>query len=90
MEEKMKCLEAMDFMKDWTTWRETLHQAIKSAKSLGMSDESIKTLSKSVGDFLAEKICPSTKEEELLKEMWDIGTEEERKVIASLIFKMVQ
>jgi hypothetical protein len=43
------------------------------------------------GKTLAEKTCPATKEEELLKEMmWSVATPDERKTIATLIFKMVQ
>ena len=42
------------------------------------------------GDFLTEKVFPATKEEELLKELWNIGTPDERKVLATLIFKLVQ
>jgi hypothetical protein len=37
-----------------------------------------------------QKVCPATKEEELLKEMWEIATPSERKVIGTLIFKMVK
>jgi sulfur relay (sulfurtransferase) DsrC/TusE family protein len=88
--EKMQCLQAMDFLKDWETWRKTLHDAIAEARKFGVSDEVIKNLSVKVGDFLAKKVCPATKEEELLKEMWDIATPEERKTLATLIFKMVE
>lgn len=88
--EKMKCLEAMDFMKDWKSWRETLHDAIAQAKKMGVSEETIKDMSVKVGDFLAQKVCPAAPEEELLKEMWDVGTPEERKVIATLMFKLVK
>ena len=87
--ERLKCVSAMDFIKDWTTWRETLHEGIQAARKLGVSDEKIQALATKVGDFLAEKVCPATKEEELLKELWDIGTPDERKVLATLIFKMV-
>jgi sulfur relay (sulfurtransferase) DsrC/TusE family protein len=87
--EKMKCLNTMDFVKDWKTWRETLHNSIKDARKFGLSDETIKEISVKVGDFLADKVCPATKEEELLREMWDVGTPDERKTIATLIFKMV-
>jgi sulfur relay (sulfurtransferase) DsrC/TusE family protein len=88
--EKEKCLQAMDFLKDWKTWRETLGDSIAAARKFGVSDETIKQMSVKMGDFLAEKVCPSTKEEELLKEMWDVATPEERKTIAGLIFKMVE
>jgi hypothetical protein len=88
--EREKCLQAMDFLKDWKTWRASLNEAIGAARKFGVSDETIKDLSVKVGDFLAQKVCPATKEEELLREMWDLATAEERKTLASLIFKMVE
>lgn len=88
--ERFQCLSAMDFVKDWDTWRGTLKEAIAEARKFGVSDETIKTLALKAGDFLAKKVCPATKEEELLKEMWDIATPEERKTIATLIFKMMK
>lgn len=88
--EREKCLQAMDFLKDWKTWRASLNEGIAAARKFGVSDETIKDLSVKVGDFLAQKVCPATKEEELLKEMWDLATAEERKTLASLIFRMVE
>ncbi len=88
--ETMKCVNAMDFVKDWETWRGTLKEAIGEAKKFGVSDEVIKDLAVKVGDFLAEKVCPATKEEELLKAMWGVGTPDERKAIASMMFKLAQ
>jgi sulfur relay (sulfurtransferase) DsrC/TusE family protein len=87
--EIMKCLDSMDFVKDWQTWRETLHEAIAGAKKFGLSDDVVKDMSVKVGDFLAEKVCPATKEEQLLKEMWDVATPEERRTIAALMLKLV-
>ena len=88
--ERFQCLNAMDFVKDWDTWRGTLKEAIGEARKFGVSDETIQKLGVKIGDFLAQKVCPATKEEELLKEMWDIATPEERKTIATLIFKMMK
>jgi sulfur relay (sulfurtransferase) DsrC/TusE family protein len=88
-QEKQKCIEAMDFMKDWYQWRATLKEAIEQGRKMGLSDETIQSLSANVGDFLASKVCPATKEEELLREMWDIATPDERRTLASLIFRMV-
>jgi hypothetical protein len=88
--EREKCLQAMDFLKDWKTWRESLNEAISAARSFGVSDETIKKMTVKVGDYLAEKVCPATKEEELLKEMWGAATPDERKTLAGLIFKMVE
>jgi len=88
--ERFQCLSALDYVKDWNTWRKTLKEGITQAKKFGVSDETIKDMAVKIGDFLAEKVCPQSKEEELLKEMWDIATIEERKTIATLMFKMVK
>lgn len=87
--ERFKCLAALDYMKDWDTWRNTLKEGIAEARKFGISDETIKSMAVKMGSFLADKVCPQTKEEELLKQMWDVATPEERKVVATLMFKMV-
>lgn len=89
-EDALKCLQGMDFLQDWDTWRSTLKDAIGKAKNLGMSDETIKNLSVKIGDFLATKVCPATKEEELIKEMWEAADASERKAIASIMFKIAE
>jgi hypothetical protein len=88
--EVTKCVSAMDFVKDWKPWRATLKEGNQGASKLGVSDETIQTLATKVGDFLLEKVCPATPEEELLKELWNVGTPEERKVLATLIFKLIK
>ena len=87
--EKEKCVEAMDFMKDWDEWRATLKQAIEHGRSVGLTDQEIQAIAANVGDYLATQVCPATKEEELLREMWAAAEPSERKVLASLIFRMV-
>jgi len=88
--DSLKCVAAMDFIKDWKTWRGTLKEGIQQARKLGVSDATIQSMAAKVGDFLSQKVCPATKEEELLKQLWDVGTPDERKVLATLIFKLVQ
>lgn len=90
MEDTLKCINAMDFVKDWASWRGHLQDAIKRGREFGMSDEMIQKLSVKVGDFLAKKICPATPEEELMKELWEVATQEERKTLATLMFKLVE
>ena len=90
MEEVQKCINAMDFVKDWASWREHLQDAIKRGRDFGMSDDMIQNLSVKVGDFLAKKVCPATPEEQLMKDLWDVATQDERKTLATLMFKLVQ
>jgi hypothetical protein len=83
------CINALDFTKDWTTWMETLRDGVTTAKGIGISDEDIKDMAVRLGDFLAEKVCPATKEEELIKEVWTTATPEERRVLAGIFFRML-
>jgi hypothetical protein len=85
----MHCMEGMDFMKDWNTWRQSVKAVIENARGAGLKDEEIKQAAVEVSDYLAEKVCPATPEEALLKDMWQAATKEERKTMASVIFKMM-
>jgi len=89
-EEAAKCINALDFTKDWDTWRDTLREGIATARGLGISDADIKDIAVRLGDFLAEKVCPASKEEELLRELWSVATPEERRTLANLVFKTLQ
>lgn len=86
--EREKCLQAMDFLKDWSAWRRSLSEAIIASRKFGVSDEKVREISERMQEFLAQKICPATKEDELLREMWNAARPQERKTIASLFFKL--
>jgi hypothetical protein len=83
----IKSVEAFDCVNDWETWRVNVKERLAVAHKFGVPDETLKTIAVKVGDFLAEKVCPATKEEELLKERWKVATPEERKTITALILK---
>ncbi|OKY78350.1 MAG: DUF3243 family protein [Candidatus Methanohalarchaeum thermophilum] len=90
METKEKCLDALDFMQDWDTYTETLKEGVQVAKEFGLTDEEIEEVSESFADFLSEKVCPATPEEELLKDMWAVADKGERKALTSVFFKMIE
>lgn len=89
MAEKIEFAGNVDFIKDWSQWRSVFKDAIHRARNFGMSNEMIQDLSVEVGEFLATRIYPATKQEELLKEMWDVATPNEQRTLATLIFKIV-
>ena len=88
--EREKCLQAMDFLKDWSAWRGSLSEAMIASRKFGVSDEKIKELSEKMQEFLTQSVHPATKEEELLKEMWNAARPEERRTIAGLFFKLAE
>jgi len=86
----VRCIEAMDFVRDWESWRKYLKDAIAAGRMFGMTDEALKEMTLKMSEFLRERLCPGTKENELFREMWDTSTPEERKVLANILFRLVK
>ena len=86
---KMECIMAMDYAQGWDQWKTKFKDAVKTGRKFGLSDETIKSMSTKIGDYLATRLCAKTKEEELMKEMWTVATPEERKVLSGVVFKMI-
>lgn len=76
-------------LKVFDKWKEFLSERVSQAERAGMSDETISKLAFQIGDFLSEKIDPENTQERVLKELWDVGNEEERRTIARLMVKLV-
>lgn len=76
-------------LKSFDKWKEFLGERVNAAENQGMSEETISKLAFEIGDFLANKIDPENKEERVLKELWDLGNDEERKTIARLMVRWV-
>jgi len=71
-------------------WKSFLSDRVEQAKKAGMSEETISKLAFQIGEQLESKVDPKNDEERLLKELWDVGNEEERKTIARLMVKFVE
>jgi len=73
----------------YDTWKQFLGERVKNARSVGMNDSTIQTLAKEIGDFLMEKVDPKNDEERVLKELWAVSDDSERKVLAGIMMKLV-
>lgn len=71
-------------------WKQFLAERVNQAQKAGMNDETISKLAFQIGEFLDDKVDPENREERLLKELWDVGNEEERKTLAGLMVKLVE
>ncbi len=80
----------MKVIDSFEQFKETLASSVGIGRTVGMSDETITNLATQVGDFLAKRINPGNREQRLLKELWDVGTEEEQHHLASMLVKMVR
>lgn len=75
---------------DFNTWKSFLGERVKEAKKAGMSEETISKLAFEIGEFLERRVDPKNDEQRVLKELWDVGDEEDRRTIARLMVKWVE
>jgi hypothetical protein len=75
---------------NFDTWKDFLKERVDQAKNIGLNEETISKLAFEIGSFLNEKVDPKNEQQRALKEIWDVGDEEERKTIARLMVKLVQ
>ena len=79
----------MEISTSWHDWKKTLGRAVNAAEFAGMSDEMINNAAYRMGDFFAANFDPGNREQSLLKELWEVGAEDEKKALAKMIAKLV-
>ncbi|MFX3634281.1 MAG: DUF3243 domain-containing protein [Candidatus Pristimantibacillus sp.] len=77
-------------LSNFGTWKQFLAERVEQAKKMGMNEDTITNLAFEIGSFLDEKVDPKNEQERVLKELWDVGDESERKTVAGLMVKLVQ
>ncbi|MBN2984248.1 MULTISPECIES: DUF3243 domain-containing protein [Cohnella] len=77
-------------LSNFETWKKFLGDRVEAAKKMGISEEAITKLAFEIGEFLENKVDPQNDEERVLKELWDIGDESERKTMARLMVKLAE
>jgi Protein of unknown function (DUF3243) len=70
-------------------WKDFLGDKVNQAERSGMSDEMVNKVAYHIGDFLSDKVEPKNGEQQVLKELWDAGSEDEQRTLARLMVKMV-
>lgn len=85
----------MDFknsetLKHWDKWKSALSKAVNLGQTVGLSEETIDNIAYRIGNMLTGAVDPENREERLLQQLWKTGDDEDRKVLAKLIVRMVQ
>jgi len=75
-------------LSNFETWKKFLGDRVEAAKRLGINEETISKLAFEIGEFLDQKVDPKNDEERVLKELWEVGDESERKTMARLMVKL--
>lgn len=79
----------MSVMDNFEEWKSFLEDRVNQARGIGMSDQTIKDVAYAIGDYLAQEIDPENREQRLLKELWDVSSEEEQQTLAEIMVKLV-
>lgn len=76
-------------LESFDQWKNFLSKQVNQAEGAGVSQNSIVDAATRIGNFLSDKVDPKNREQRLLKELWDKGSQDERHSLASVITKMV-
>jgi hypothetical protein len=83
------CLSLMNFFTDWQDWRASIKETIDDARVIDPSDEHVLGVMEDMVDFMAERVCPGSAQDELMAEMWKKASPEERRTMAALMLKLI-
>ncbi|QTH45841.1 DUF3243 domain-containing protein [Cohnella sp. LGH] len=75
-------------LSNFDAWKKFLGDRVEAAKKLGISEDAISKLAYEIGEFLDQKVDPKNDEQRILKELWDVGDETERKTMARMMVKL--
>jgi len=74
----------------WEKWKETLAKTVSLAETIGMSERSIDKIALKIGTILSARIDPENREQRLLQELWRVGDDKDRAVLAKLVVNMLE
>jgi hypothetical protein len=77
-------------LNNFETWKQFLGNRVAAAKNLGVDQQDISKLAYEIGEFLHDRVDPKNDEQRVLKELWDVGDENERQTMAGMMIKLAQ
>ncbi|MGM8214536.1 DUF3243 domain-containing protein [Bacillaceae bacterium W0354] len=80
----------MSILNNFEHWKDFLGDRLNQAQQKGVSQESINDLAYEVGEHLAQSVDAKNDEQAILRDLWSVASEDERRAIASMMVKLVQ
>lgn len=80
----------MSIMDNFDQWKDFLGDRLNQAQDKGMQQDTINNLAYEIGEHLAFKVDAKNDEEAILRDLWNVASEEERRTMASMMVKLVQ
>lgn len=80
----------MSILEDFETWKEFLANRLDEAEQQGMSQGTISNVAQEVGDYLSKNVDVQNSEVAVIKELWNVASEEEQQILANTMIKLVK
>lgn len=80
----------MSVLNNFDSWKSFLANRLEQAQDHGMSHETITNIAHEVGGYLANKVEAANSEQAVLRDLWNVASENEQQAIASTMVKLVQ
>ncbi|MFC7372845.1 DUF3243 domain-containing protein [Fictibacillus iocasae] len=79
-----------EILSNFTEFKSYLHKRVQLGEKLGMDEEALAKTAEKVAGYLAEHEEPRNAEENLLKELWKVGDQEQRHKLAHMLVNLVK
>lgn len=80
----------MELLTDFEKWKEFVGNNVLLAEKIGFSEDTVTLAVDLAQNFLAKLVEPQNDEEKLLKELYNLGNNEERLALSHLVVKLVK
>lgn len=80
----------MSILENFEHWKDFLGDRLNDAQQKGISQQAITDLAYEVGEHLANNVDAKNDEQAILRDLWNVASEDERRAIASMMVKLVQ
>ncbi|MBX9975472.1 DUF3243 domain-containing protein [Cytobacillus firmus] len=88
--DRMSNERAEDILSSFDEFKSYLAERIELGKKLGLNEEQLAVTAEKVANYLAENVEPKNREEQLLKELWKAGNDEERHKLAHMLVRLTE
>ncbi|KGP73527.1 DUF3243 domain-containing protein [Pontibacillus yanchengensis] len=80
----------MSVLDNFESWKDFLGDRLHQAQGDGMNDQTVSNLAYEVGEYLATQVDAKNDQEAVLRDLWNVASEEEQHMIANMMVKLVQ
>lgn len=80
----------MEIHEEWQKLKDKLGEAVEWGETFGISEDTMSKLTLKMGNFLSSNKEPHNREEQVIKELWDAGDEEDRQNLSKVFVKLAR